>query len=138
DAVVRVNALALLKALVAAGRAEDRAGGEIDRHLHESQEAYLLLDRLVQGPWSRQAKAEVLCELAEASCDEQAKGWPDEGAGTLLRCTLLCYPDEAFAMLMDRFWSAEDIKSLWQDRWLLYALRRTGPRFCRAAQVALR
>ena len=50
----------------------------------------------------------------------------------MLRCTLLCYPDEAFAMLMDRFWSAEDIKSLWQDRWLLYALRRTGPRFCRA------
>ena len=88
DAVVRVNALALLKALVAAGRAEDRAGGEIDRHLHESQEAYLLLDRLVQGPWSRQAKAEVLCELAEASCDEQAKGWPDGGRGRC--CAVPC------------------------------------------------
>lgn len=132
DDVVRSNALTLSKTLLQSGRVEDSADGGFDRHLHEAQEGYLLLDRLIAGPWAQQAKVEVLLELAEASCDEQHKKWPDEGVGTLFIHVLLCYGDMAFPLLMDRFWHADDTQSLWQDRWLLYALRRTGPRFCRA------
>ena len=131
-AIVRTNAMALLRALLASGRADDGADRAFDRHLHEAQEGYWVLERVVQGAWSRQAKVEVLLELAEAGCDEQHKTYPDEGVGTLLLQGLLCYTDEAFPLLMDRFWAADNAKALWNDRWMLYALRRTGPRFCRA------
>ena len=131
DSRLRVNTLTLLRELLAVGREPDRPGGKFDRHYPEAREVYLVADRLIAGPWERQAKVGLIGELLDAGRGEQPKVAADESGGNLLINLLLCYPDEAFATLMERFWSAADWQELLDRSWILYALRRTGPRFGR-------
>jgi RNA polymerase sigma-70 factor (ECF subfamily) len=94
--------------------------------------AYLILDRLIQASMSPAAKAELLIQLIGACGDEPAL--------LLLANVLLCYPDEAFPRLLERFWQADMPADLHQAVFsdVLYALGRTGTRFAEALLAPLR
>ena len=127
----RTHALVLLRELLSAERerAQDEEGE--NRHRPQAQHAYFILDRLLQADWERQAKVELIMELVDACHDERRKMYPDESAETLLIHALLCYADQAFPALMERLWSAANRQELIDRSWVLYALKRTGGRFCR-------
>ena len=74
--------------ILTVGRERQRLGDALDKHLHEAQEAYLLL------------------ELVETRDSDRMWSYPDESAEGLLVSALLCYRDCIFSDLLDRFWSA--------------------------------
>jgi hypothetical protein len=82
-----------------------------------SKDSYLLLDRLFVLSASDKAKAEILIEMMEA-CQESAPA-------LLFANALMCYQEEAFPILMDRYLS----QSSKQPSRILHALIRTGARF---------
>jgi hypothetical protein len=121
DPVLQDRALTLLRSALV-GRRSSRTGlpaAQIARI-----EAYLLLDALFNAAMSAERKADLLVELLNCGTDEKTL--------VLLTNALLCYPDEAFGRLMERFWQAEKPEALhrWPDA--LYALCRMGSRFAGA------
>ena len=89
-----------------------------------SVDAYILLNTLIQFPADHRSKAELLIDLM-AACE-------DKTIGALLISYLLCFPDEAFDLLMDQFRATASAETLYQTPHLLYALCRMGTRFCGA------
>ena len=85
-----------------------------------SLEAYVFLDLLIQSPVDAGPKAALLVDLLEAG--------RDVGTQKLLTNVLLCYLDVAFPLLMERFLNAPSH----EGSGALYALVRTGTRFCEA------
>jgi RNA polymerase sigma-70 factor (ECF subfamily) len=89
-----------------------------------SLEVYLLVDRLVRFSAAAAAKAELLADLMEACSDDSA--------AALFTGALMCHPDEALRLLLDRFWSAGTKDALYERPRVLWALCRLGGRFCEA------
>ncbi|MEE8399588.1 MAG: sigma-70 family RNA polymerase sigma factor [Desulfobacterales bacterium] len=89
-----------------------------------SIDAYILLDTLIQFQTAPRVKAELLIDLMGA-CE-------DKCIGALLISCLLCFPDEAFDLLMDQFHEVASPEELHQTPHLLYALCRMGTLFCSA------
>ncbi len=87
-----------------------------------SIDAYILLDSLIKTQADEGVRAELLLELMEA-CE-------DETTAVLFTNVLLCYPDAAFPLLMARFRAAISPEDLYRSPHVLYALCRTGTRFC--------
>ncbi len=85
-----------------------------------SLEAYAFLDLVIQSPVEVGSKAALLVDLLEAG--------RDVGTQKLLTNVVLCYPDAAFPLLMKRFMDAPSS----EGSSALYALVRTGTRFCDA------
>lgn len=134
DARTRANGVGLLSEILAVGRERQRLGDALDKHLHEAQEAYLVLDALIAGPWPDQAKAELLVELVETRDFDRACGsYPDDSAEGLLASTVLCYRDCVFPDLLDRFWSAASVEELMESSWVRHLLANMGDRF--AAEI---
>ena len=133
----RTHALTLLRELIATARRRP-PGEEVEEgNVPRGREAYFLLDRLFQAEWEERERVELLLELLEACHDEDRKLFPDESEETLLVHALLCYAERSFALLMERFWGMADCRELQQQTWILYALKRNGPRFGRALLDAL-
>jgi HEAT repeat protein len=90
-------------------------------------EVYVLLGRLIDSRMQPKAKAQLLVGLLKAT----RKGT----IVPLLTSILLCYPDTAFPLLMEHFWSvscdaiAKAQKELYRPAHILYALCRMGTRF---------
>ncbi len=118
DASLRARALMLLKRWSARGKPGP------------SHEAHLLLDKVIASPVEAQIKTELLVELMEACQSERM--------ANLFTDVVLCYPDVALPVLLERFWSASSPAALYQPAQVLYALCRTGTRFCEALLVPLR
>jgi hypothetical protein len=85
------------------------------------REAYLLLDRLFESAMPVPRKVRLVADLMEAGSDERTT--------LLLTHGLLCYPDEAFSVLMVRFRQTPSGRDLHRRPDVLYALGRTGTRF---------
>ena len=112
DAEMQVRATALLKCWIAR---------HTSYRLGPAHEVHVLLDRLIASPIEPEAKVELLVELLKAS----KKG----SAIPLFVSVLLCYPDVAFPLLMEHFWSILSVEDMYQHTHLLHALCRTGTRF---------
>lgn len=81
--------------------------------LGSERDTYVFLDWLIASPVEPGARAKLLLEMLEAS--KKSTVIP------LLTCVLLCYPDAAFPLLMERFWN--------QRGRILHILCRMGTRF---------
>jgi HEAT repeat protein len=81
--------------------------------LGSERDTYVFLDWLIASPVDSKARAKLLLEMLEAT--RKSSVIP------LLTCVLLCYPDTAFPLLMERFWS--------QSGRILHILCRMGTRF---------
>jgi len=88
------------------------------------RDTHLFLDMLVAYPVDAQSRVALLLDLIEVG----------ESADTVTLFTnvMLCYPDAAFALLMERFWEMDDVEELHDSSRVLCALARTGVRFCEA------
>lgn len=86
-----------------------------------SKDAYLVLDALMRTPADANVKASLMLRLLEACTEERA--------ALLFTNALLCDPDAAFPLLLERFWSAASPEALYKTGDVLYALCRTGARF---------
>lgn len=133
----RTHALLLLRELVATARKRPPGEESEEGNVPRGREAYFLLDQLFQVDWEEQVRVELIAELLEACHDEDRKLFPDESEETLLVHALLCYADRSFPLLVERFWEMADRQELHEQAWILYALKRTGPRFGRALLDAL-
>jgi RNA polymerase sigma factor (sigma-70 family) len=129
DQQTRTHALTLLRELLATARRRPPGEEAEEGNVPRGREAYFLLDRLFQADWEEQIRVELLLELLEACHDEDRKLFPDESEETLLVHAVLCYAERSFPLLMERFWNMTDRGELHEQAWILYALKRTGPRF---------
>jgi HEAT repeat protein len=120
DAQLQGQAATLLRRFVAAGKPgpEGMPLGRMAR-----LESYLLLDQLLQASVATAAKARLLDELLEACSEERTS--------LLLASALLYFREDAFPLLLRRFWGASSSAELYRSN-ALYALCRTGTRFAAA------
>jgi HEAT repeat protein len=81
--------------------------------LGSETDTYIFLDWLIASPVDSKARAKLLLEMLEATRKSDVI--------PLLTCVLLCYPDAAFPLLMEKFWS--------QRGHILHSLCRMGTRF---------
>jgi RNA polymerase sigma-70 factor, ECF subfamily len=122
DAVEQAQGTAVLQAFVTRCRSHfygSPAGGGMP-----SRNAYRLMDTFIAMPEGAEKKAGLLVEVMDST--------NDEGVALLLTSVLLCNPDAAFPLLLERFWSAQDAESLYGSSGILHALCQTGSRFCEA------
>lgn len=82
---------------------------------------HFLLDKLISSRARPEDKTELLIELLE----ECVKG----STGPLLTCVLLCYPEVAFPILLERYWNMSSVEELHHHSHILHALCRTGTLF---------
>jgi RNA polymerase sigma factor (sigma-70 family) len=118
DSLLAERALTLLRGALATRRSS-RTGVPAARIAHV--EAYLLLDALFGAAMPDDRKAELLLDLLTSGTDEQTL--------LLLANALLCFPEEAFPRLMERFWQTEKPEALHRPPDVLFALCRFGSRF---------
>jgi len=89
--------------------------------LGSADDVYVFLDWLIASPVDSKAKVKLLVEMLETVKKEHTM--------PLLTCVLLCYPDAAFPLLMERFWSISSAEELYRSAHVLHALCRMGTRF---------
>lgn len=87
-----------------------------------SRNVYPLIDRLIAYPVDDENKSRLLFDLMQASSESST--------AVIFANALLCYPDEAFQILMADFISSNP-DDIFKSPRTLYALTRTGERFCR-------
>ncbi|MHB1000341.1 MAG: sigma-70 family RNA polymerase sigma factor [Armatimonadota bacterium] len=87
-----------------------------------SKNVYPLMDRLMTYPTDDVSKVQLLFDLMMASSDGST--------AVIFANAILCYPNEAFQMLMAEFLSS-NIDDIFKSPRVLYALTRTGGRFCK-------
>jgi len=93
-----------------------------------SHNAHVFLDLLTASSVDAEAKTALLLDLLAAVKDDSTQ--------TLFINVLLCYPDTAFPMLLERFWVVPEPEDLYSS-YVLFALARTGTRFCEALLESL-
>jgi HEAT repeat protein len=81
--------------------------------LGSERDTYIFLDWLIASPVDPKARVKLLLEMLETTRKSNIT--------PLLTCVLLCYPDVAFPLLMERFWN--------QRGHILHSLCRMGTRF---------
>ena len=121
----------------AAGRANDvlrrflrgyKSGEEPGRDPHTpAHGTYVLMDRLTRHPAESHVKTELLVDLLD-SCRDNS---PFSAVAALVTNVLLCYPEAAFSALVQWFDEVTGKDGLYDSAWRLFALCRTGTRFCR-------
>lgn len=111
DAALRAGAAAVLRRWAA------RCGPGPKRNAH------VFLDLLTTSSVDAETKTALLLDLLEVVQNEDIQ--------TLFINVLLCYPDAAFPMLLERFWTTPEPKDLYSS-YVLFALARMGTRFCEA------
>lgn len=87
-----------------------------------SKNVYPLMDRLISYPIDDTSKSHLLFELMEIPSDNSTS--------VIFANALLCYPDDAFQLLMAEYISS-NTDDIFKSPRTLYALTRTGERFCR-------
>lgn len=128
DPVLQANALRVLCGFTAECRSV--CGSVPPWNPTASFDAYTLTDLLIRHSASQRTKVDLLLDLLEPVTDP--------ATGTLLSEVLLCYHEEAYSLLLERFWQIEDPADVYRkDRWVAVALRATGTRFCRDLTAAL-
>jgi RNA polymerase sigma factor (sigma-70 family) len=127
DAPLQARASALLRRFIAAGKPgpDGAALGRMAR-----LDAYQLLDEFLRLEAEPAVKARLLDDLL-AACTE-------ERTSLLLGSVLLCFPEEALPLLLDRFWAASSPAELYRPGNALFVLCRTGTRFASALLEPLR
>lgn len=116
------------------GELRDRASRVLQewagRHqLNWYHDDYVLLDLLIARSVPDSERVAVVIELLDSK--------PIDELQALLVNAVLCYPDAAFPLLMDRFMAFADVRSLYESSWVLHALCRTGTRFYKELLVLL-
>lgn len=92
--------------------------------LRSESSMYTFLGWLIDFPMESETRIKTLIEMLEAS--RKGKITP------LLTCIVLCYPGDAFPLLMERFWNISDIRELGRYRRIIHALCRMGTQFGQA------
>ena len=119
DQFVRISAIDVF---ALTGENALRAVWDIAWYTKPVHEVYVLLDKLIDSHVEPKAKAELLVGLLKA----RRKG----PIVPLLTSVLLCYPNDAFPLLMEHFWSVSSAEELYRAAHnILHALCRMGTRF---------
>ncbi|HEY3284352.1 MAG TPA: sigma-70 family RNA polymerase sigma factor [Armatimonadota bacterium] len=92
--------------------------------------AYLLIESLMESGHDASEKVALLTDLMLVT--------PDEDTVVLLSSALPCWPEAAYAELLDRFWASGTAEELWRQADLLHALCRWGTRFAADLLPALK
>jgi len=84
--------------------------------------AYMLADALIAAAMSDARRSELVADLLDMC--------RNNNAATLLTCVLMCYPEDAARVLLERFRSVRDVDELYRRGHVLYAMLRTGADLC--------
>ena len=133
DLALQEKALVVLRGLITRCRSTcggiGTARGALTRSV-PSFDAYLLVDRLLTIGAERTAKAKLLVGLLEA-CE-------DFGTGQLLCEAAMCFPEESYPLLLQRFWEIRDPAEVYRKTaFIVRALKLAGRRFCRDLTAAM-
>jgi HEAT repeat protein len=127
DTTLRINVALLLARFVAQGRSMSGEAVAVTRLAGRGM--YLLMDRLIRFPSADPvARAELLTDLL-------AEAGKQDRTALLLMNTLLCWPEAALPVLLERYRRAATPEDLFRPADILYALCRTGTQFATAALI---